>query len=94
MKFSWLARWVSSRTRALVSSEIGSSVQRMAEARKKAQSSGLLKFQDELADLRQNLDLTPLVTRLPTAGITAPSWYANGLVTLISAGARQPTMTL
>ena len=31
-----------------------------AEARKKAQNSGLLKFQDELADLRQNVDLTPL----------------------------------
>ena len=35
-------------------------VDRTAEARKKAQQSGLLKFQDELADLRQNLDLTPL----------------------------------
>ncbi len=33
---------------------------RTAEARKKAQTSGLLKFQDELADLRQNVDLTPL----------------------------------
>jgi periplasmic protein TonB len=31
-----------------------------ADARKKAQQSGLLKFQDELADLRQNVDLTPL----------------------------------
>lgn len=35
-------------------------VDRAAEARKKAQHSGLLKFQDELADLRQNVDLTPL----------------------------------
>jgi TonB family protein len=35
-------------------------VDKTAEARKKAQSSGLLKFQDELADLRQNVDLTPL----------------------------------
>ncbi|MFI4905952.1 MAG: TonB family protein [Steroidobacterales bacterium] len=35
-------------------------VDRTAEARKKAQHSGLLKFQDELADLRQNVDLTPL----------------------------------
>jgi protein TonB len=35
-------------------------VDKVAEARKKAQQSGLLKFQDELADLRQNVDLTPL----------------------------------
>jgi TonB family protein len=35
-------------------------VDRAAEARKHAQQSGLLKFQDELADLRQNVDLTPL----------------------------------
>ncbi|HEY3730603.1 MAG TPA: AgmX/PglI C-terminal domain-containing protein [Steroidobacteraceae bacterium] len=35
-------------------------VDKTAEARKKAQNSGLLKFQDELADLRQNVDLTAL----------------------------------
>jgi protein TonB len=35
-------------------------VDRAAEARKKAQQSGLLKLKDELADLRQNVDLTPL----------------------------------
>ena len=35
-------------------------VDKTAEARKKAQNSGLLKFRDELADLRQNVDLTPL----------------------------------
>ncbi|HEY1725832.1 MAG TPA: AgmX/PglI C-terminal domain-containing protein [Steroidobacteraceae bacterium] len=35
-------------------------VDKTAEARKKAQNSGLLKFQDELADLRQNVDLTQL----------------------------------
>ncbi len=35
-------------------------VDRTAEARKHAQQSGLLKFQDQLADLRQNVDLTPL----------------------------------
>ena len=35
-------------------------VDRAAEARKKAQHSGVLKFQDELADLRQNVDLTSL----------------------------------
>ena len=35
-------------------------VDKTAEARKKAQNSGLLKFQDELADLRQIVDLTPL----------------------------------
>jgi periplasmic protein TonB len=34
-------------------------VDKTAEARKKAKNSGLLKFQDELADLRQ-IDLTPL----------------------------------
>jgi TonB family protein len=34
-------------------------VDKTAEARKKAQNSGLLKFQDQLADLRQ-IDLTPL----------------------------------
>src|SRR5580658_7736307 len=35
-------------------------VDRAAEARRHAQQSGLLKFQDELADLRRNVDLTPL----------------------------------
>lgn len=35
-------------------------VDKAADARKKAQQSGLLKFKDELADLRQNMDLTPL----------------------------------
>jgi protein TonB len=35
-------------------------VDKVAEARKKAQHSGLLKLQDQLADLRQNVDLTPL----------------------------------
>jgi TonB family protein len=35
-------------------------VDRTADARRKAQQSGLLKLQDELADLRQNVDLTPL----------------------------------
>jgi protein TonB len=35
-------------------------VDKTADARKKAQNSGLLKFQDELADLRQNVDLAPL----------------------------------
>jgi TonB family protein len=40
--------------------EVPRPVDRAAEARKKAQHSGLLKFKDELADLRQNVDLTPL----------------------------------
>ena len=40
--------------------EVPKPVDRAAEARKKAQQSGLLKLKDELADLRQNLDLTPL----------------------------------
>jgi TonB family protein len=35
-------------------------VDKEADARKKAQQSGLLKLKDELADLRQNVDLTPL----------------------------------
>lgn len=35
-------------------------VDHTADARKKAQQSGLLKFTDELKDLRQNVDLTPL----------------------------------
>ena len=35
-------------------------VDHTADARKKAQNSGLLKFQDELADLRQNLDTSNL----------------------------------
>jgi outer membrane biosynthesis protein TonB len=35
-------------------------VDRAADARRKAQQSGLMKFKDELADLRQNVDLTPL----------------------------------
>jgi TonB family protein len=40
--------------------EVPKPVDRTAEARKKAQQSGLLKLKDELADLRQNVDLTPL----------------------------------
>ncbi|HEY3730430.1 MAG TPA: AgmX/PglI C-terminal domain-containing protein [Steroidobacteraceae bacterium] len=40
--------------------EVPKPVDKMAQARKKAQQSGLLKFKDELADLRQNVDLTPL----------------------------------
>jgi TonB family protein len=40
--------------------EIPKPVDRAADARKKAQQSGLLKLKDELADLRQNVDLTPL----------------------------------
>jgi len=35
-------------------------VDKTADARKKAEQSGLLKLKDELADLRQNMDLTPL----------------------------------
>jgi TonB family protein len=35
-------------------------VDKAAEARKKALNSGLFKLKDELADLRQNVDLTPL----------------------------------
>src|ERR1700684_2649956 len=35
-------------------------VDKTAEARKKALNSGLFKLKDELADLRQNVDLTPL----------------------------------
>jgi periplasmic protein TonB len=35
-------------------------IDKVAQARKKAQQSGLLKLQDELADLRQDVDLTPL----------------------------------
>jgi TonB family protein len=35
-------------------------VDKVADARRKAQQSGLLKLKDELADLRQNVDLTPL----------------------------------
>ncbi|HEY6452437.1 MAG TPA: AgmX/PglI C-terminal domain-containing protein [Steroidobacteraceae bacterium] len=35
-------------------------VDRVAQERKKVQQSGLLKLKDELADLRQNVDLTPL----------------------------------
>jgi protein TonB len=40
--------------------EVPKPVDRTADARKKAQQSGLLKLKDELADLRQNVDLTPL----------------------------------
>jgi len=35
-------------------------VDKVAEARKKAEHSGLLKLKDELADLRRDVDLTPL----------------------------------
>jgi protein TonB len=35
-------------------------IDKQVEARKKAQRSGLLRYQDELADLRRDVDLTPL----------------------------------
>jgi TonB family protein len=56
-------------------------VDKVAEARKKAQQSGLLKFKDELADLRRDVDLTPLgQTRNLTGAVGADSHAERSLI--------------
>jgi TonB family protein len=52
-------------------------VDKVAEARKKAQSSGLLKFQDQLADLRQAVDLTPLAQTKNLQGAVGQDSHAE-----------------
>jgi TonB family protein len=56
-------------------------VDRVADARKKAQQSGLLKFQDQLADLRENLDVEPLgQTKNLTGAVGADSKAERSLI--------------
>jgi TonB family protein len=56
-------------------------VDRVAEARKKAEQSGLLKFKDELADLRRDVDLTPLgQTKNLTGAVGADSHAERSLI--------------
>ncbi len=57
-------------------------VDHTADARKKAQQSGLLKFQDELADLRQNLDTSTLgQTKNLQGAVGADSHAERSLIT-------------
>jgi periplasmic protein TonB len=57
--------------------EVPKPVDRAAEARKKAQQSGLLKLKDELADLRQNMDLTPLAQTRNLQGAVGQDSHAE-----------------
>jgi protein TonB len=62
-------------------------VDKVAEARKKAQHSGLLKLQDELADLRQNVDLTPLGQTKNLQGAVGQDSHAERSLIASKAGA-------
>ena len=66
--------------------EVPKPVDRTADARKKAQQSGLLKFQDELADLRQNLDLTPLGQTKNLQGAVGPGQPRRALADRLQGG--------
>jgi protein TonB len=65
-------------------------VDKTAEARKKAQNSGLLKFQDELADLRQNVDLTPLGQTKNLQGAVGQDSHAERSLIASKAGGARP----
>jgi TonB family protein len=56
-------------------------VERTAQARRKAQKSGLLKYQDELADLRQDLNVNVGHTRNLTGAVGADSHAERSLIT-------------
>jgi TonB family protein len=61
--------------------EVPKPVDRVAQARKKAENSGLLKFKDELADLRRDVDLTPLgQTRNLSGAVGADSHAERSLI--------------
>jgi protein TonB len=68
-------------------------VDKVAEARKKAQTSGLLKFQDELADLRQNVDLTPLGQTKNLQGAVGQDSHAERSLIASKAGAGSAGIT-
>jgi TonB family protein len=62
--------------------EVPKPVDKVADARRKAQQSGLLKYTDELADLRQNVDLKPLEqTRNLSGAVGADSHAERSLIT-------------
>jgi TonB family protein len=56
-------------------------VDRTQEARKKAQKSGLLQFQDELADLREKVDVDVGQTKNLTGAVGADSHAERSLIT-------------
>jgi periplasmic protein TonB len=56
-------------------------VDRTEEARKKAQKSGLLQFQDELADLREKVDMDVGQTKNLTGAVGADSHAERSLIT-------------
>jgi periplasmic protein TonB len=68
-------------------------VDKTAEARKKAQNSGLLKFQDELADLRQNVDLTPLGQTKNLQGAVSQDSHAERSLIASKAGGASAGIT-
>jgi len=56
-------------------------VDKIEEARKKAQKSGLLQFKDELADLREKVDMTVGQTKNLTGAVGADSHAERSLIT-------------
>jgi len=56
-------------------------IDRTQQARRKAQHSGLLKFQDELADLREDLPVDTAPTRNLTGAVGADSHAERSLIT-------------
>ena len=68
-------------------------VDRAAEARKKAQHSGVLKFQDELADLRQNVDLTSLGQTKNLQGVVGQDSHAERSLIASKAGGASAGIT-
>ncbi len=68
-------------------------VDRVAEARRHAQQSGLLKFQDELADLRQNVDLAPLSQTRNLQGAVGQDSHAERSLIAAKVGAGSAGIT-
>jgi TonB family protein len=68
-------------------------VDKVAEARKKAQSSGLLKFQDQLADLRQTVDLAPLAQTRNLQGAVGQDSHAERSLIASKAGGASAGIT-
>lgn len=72
--------------------EVPKPVDKVAEARKKAQQSGLLKLQDQLADLRQ-MDLTPLGQTKNLQGAVGQDSHAERSLIASKAGAGSAGIT-
>jgi TonB family protein len=68
-------------------------VDKVAEARKKAQQSGLLKFKDELADLRRDVDLTPLGQTKNLSGAVGADSHAERSLIASKAGSGSSGIT-